>query len=127
MFQLQNLLAAYSGSSNGSSSSGSDIGTIISGVLVTYGSLIVIVLIFLAVRWFVEFLIPFYIRSMKNSQKEMADQIYKQVKISTDICRVEEERLKIEKERLEIEKEKLMILRTRNLPTLNHFDDRDER
>lgn len=107
---LQNLLAAYSGSSNGSSS-GSDVGSTVSGILASYGVLILIILAFLSVRWIVQFLIPFYIRSIKNSQIDIADLLEEQVHASANQYKLEKKRLKIEKQRLAIEKEKLALLR----------------
>lgn len=51
---LHNLLASYSNSSSSSSSSGDLEGTI-NAILISYGSLIVVVLIFLVVRAIVNF------------------------------------------------------------------------
>lgn len=107
---LHNLLASYSNSSSSSSSSGDLEGTI-NAILISYGSLIVVVLIFLVVRAIVNFFIPFYIRSIKNSQKETTELLKKQLKLTEYRKDIENERLQVEKDLLQIEKEKLTFLR----------------
>lgn len=79
-----------------------------------------IIIILGILRGIFEFFIPFYIRSMKKSQKQLAEFMQKTYFVQQsnssalrDIADIEKEKLKTEKQRLEIEKQKLEFEKTR--------------
>lgn len=76
-------------------------------IFTAFGSILIIICILMILRAIFTFFIPFYIRSMKKSQKFL-------VEIEEERLKTENERLKCERQRLQLETERLAIYRERS-------------